>query len=38
MDRSFKNARKLNDRVEYSEKEVDDLTWQEKTNLYRKIQ
>ena len=28
----------LNDDIEYSEEEIENLSWQEKRNLYRKIQ
>ena len=29
---------RLNDDIEYSEEEIENLSWQEKRNLYRKIQ
>ena len=36
MDRSFEMLAKLNDGVEYSEKDIENLTWQEKTKLVQK--
>ena len=36
MDRSFEDVTKLNDGIEYSEKEIDEMTWLEKTKLVQK--